>query len=122
MGLLDYYKQFEGMSEEEVNSGLRDEAAERKRDQYAKGDAPREVVCLSADPKAGERNWPPAKQAADDHSKQDHLRKRVVDPLPGLAAALGQCTEPRRCGAGSTANEKSAGLAGIGTHILYVRS
>jgi histidinol-phosphate aminotransferase len=31
MGLLDYYKQFEGMSEEEVNSGLRAEAAERKR-------------------------------------------------------------------------------------------
>jgi histidinol-phosphate aminotransferase len=31
MGLLDYYKQFEGMSEEEVNSDLREEAAERKR-------------------------------------------------------------------------------------------
>ena len=31
MGLLDYYKQFEGMSEEEVNAGLREEAAERKR-------------------------------------------------------------------------------------------
>jgi histidinol-phosphate aminotransferase len=31
MGLIDYYKQFEGMSEEEVNSGLREEAAERKR-------------------------------------------------------------------------------------------
>jgi histidinol-phosphate aminotransferase len=31
MGLLDYYKQFEGMSEEEVNKGLREEAAERKR-------------------------------------------------------------------------------------------
>jgi histidinol-phosphate aminotransferase len=31
MGWLDYYKQFEGMSEEEVNSGLREEAAERKR-------------------------------------------------------------------------------------------
>lgn len=31
MGLLDYYKQFEGMSEEEVNSGLREEADERKR-------------------------------------------------------------------------------------------
>ncbi|HTB50707.1 MAG TPA: histidinol-phosphate transaminase [Solirubrobacteraceae bacterium] len=31
MGLLDYYKQFEGMSEEEVNSELREEAAERKR-------------------------------------------------------------------------------------------
>jgi len=31
VGLLDYYKQFEGMSEEEVNSGLREEAAERKR-------------------------------------------------------------------------------------------
>ncbi len=31
MGLLDYYKQFEGMSEEEVNSGLREEAAERRR-------------------------------------------------------------------------------------------
>lgn len=31
MGLLDYYKQFEGLSEEEVNSQLREEAAERKR-------------------------------------------------------------------------------------------
>jgi histidinol-phosphate aminotransferase len=31
MGLLDYYRQFEGMSEEEVNVGLRAEAAERKR-------------------------------------------------------------------------------------------
>src|SRR3954453_19012464 len=31
MGLLDYYKQFEGMSEEEVDAGLREEAAERRR-------------------------------------------------------------------------------------------
>lgn len=31
MGLLDYYKQFEGLSEEEVNSQLREEAEERKR-------------------------------------------------------------------------------------------
>ncbi len=31
MGLLDYYRQFEGMSEEEVNEGLREEAAERRR-------------------------------------------------------------------------------------------
>ncbi len=31
MGLLDYYRQFEGMSEEEVNAGLRAEAAERRR-------------------------------------------------------------------------------------------
>ena len=31
MGLLDYYRQFEGMSEEEVNQGLREQAAERKR-------------------------------------------------------------------------------------------
>ncbi len=31
MGLLDYYRQFEGMSEEEVNEGLREVAAERKR-------------------------------------------------------------------------------------------
>jgi len=31
MGLLDYYKQFEAMSEEEVNEGLREEAAERRR-------------------------------------------------------------------------------------------
>jgi histidinol-phosphate aminotransferase len=31
MGLLDYYRQFEGMSEEEVNKGLREQAAERKR-------------------------------------------------------------------------------------------
>jgi histidinol-phosphate aminotransferase len=31
MNLLDYYRQFEGMSEEEVNSGLRAQAAERRR-------------------------------------------------------------------------------------------
>lgn len=31
MGLLDYYRQFEGLSEEEVNRELREEAAERKR-------------------------------------------------------------------------------------------
>lgn len=31
MGLLDYYRQFEGMTEEEVNVELRAEAAERKR-------------------------------------------------------------------------------------------
>jgi histidinol-phosphate aminotransferase len=31
MGFLDYYKQFEGMPEEEVNARLREQAAERKR-------------------------------------------------------------------------------------------
>lgn len=31
MGLLDYYKQFEGLSEEEVNAQLREEADERRR-------------------------------------------------------------------------------------------
>ena len=31
MGPLDYYRQFEGMTEEEVNAGLREAAAERKR-------------------------------------------------------------------------------------------
>jgi histidinol-phosphate aminotransferase len=31
VGPLDYYRQFEGMSVEEVNAGLREEAAERKR-------------------------------------------------------------------------------------------
>jgi histidinol-phosphate aminotransferase len=31
VGLLDYYRQFEGMSEEEVNEGLRREAYERKQ-------------------------------------------------------------------------------------------
>jgi histidinol-phosphate aminotransferase len=31
MGLLDYYRQFEGLSEEEVNTELREEAAERRR-------------------------------------------------------------------------------------------
>jgi histidinol-phosphate aminotransferase len=31
MGLLDYYKQFEGLSEEEVNEQLREDAAERRR-------------------------------------------------------------------------------------------
>jgi histidinol-phosphate aminotransferase len=31
MGLIDYYRQFEGLSEEEVNRELREEAAERKR-------------------------------------------------------------------------------------------
>jgi histidinol-phosphate aminotransferase len=36
VGLLDYYKQFEGMSEEEVNEGLREEAAERRRKALAR--------------------------------------------------------------------------------------
>ncbi len=36
MGILDYYKQFEGMSEEEVNRGLRERAAERKRLELAR--------------------------------------------------------------------------------------
>ncbi|HMD57981.1 MAG TPA: histidinol-phosphate transaminase [Solirubrobacteraceae bacterium] len=31
MGLLDYYRQFEAMTEEEVNAELREQAAERKR-------------------------------------------------------------------------------------------
>jgi histidinol-phosphate aminotransferase len=31
VGLLDYYRQFEALTEEEVNAGLREEAAERKR-------------------------------------------------------------------------------------------
>ncbi len=31
MGLLDYYRQFEALSEEEVNADLREQAAERKR-------------------------------------------------------------------------------------------
>jgi histidinol-phosphate aminotransferase len=31
VGVLDYYRQFEGMSEEEVNEGLRAQAAERRR-------------------------------------------------------------------------------------------
>ncbi len=36
MGLLDYYRQFEGMSEEEVNTGLREQAAERRRKALAR--------------------------------------------------------------------------------------
>jgi histidinol-phosphate aminotransferase len=31
VGLLDYYRQFEGLSQEEVNEGLREQAAERRR-------------------------------------------------------------------------------------------
>ncbi len=38
MGLLDYYKQFEAMTEEEVNAGLREQAAERKRKALTKVD------------------------------------------------------------------------------------
>jgi histidinol-phosphate aminotransferase len=36
VGLLDYYRQFEGMSEEEVNAGLREQAAERRRKALAR--------------------------------------------------------------------------------------
>ncbi len=36
MGLLDYYRQFEGMSEEEVNEGLRAQSAERRRKALAR--------------------------------------------------------------------------------------
>jgi histidinol-phosphate aminotransferase len=39
MSLLDYYRQFEAMSEEEVNQELRAEAAERKRKALTKVDA-----------------------------------------------------------------------------------
>jgi histidinol-phosphate aminotransferase len=38
VGLLDYYRQFEAMTEEEVNEGLRAEAAERKRKALARVD------------------------------------------------------------------------------------
>jgi histidinol-phosphate aminotransferase len=31
VGLLDYYRQFEGLTEEEINAGLREQAAERRR-------------------------------------------------------------------------------------------
>src|SRR6202007_578468 len=40
MGLLDYYRQFEGLSEEEVNSELREEAGERRRKALARVPAP----------------------------------------------------------------------------------
>ena len=36
MSLLDYYRQFEGMSEEEVNEGLRAQSAERRRKALAR--------------------------------------------------------------------------------------
>jgi len=36
LGLLDYYRQFEGMSEEEVNRELREDDAQRKREALAK--------------------------------------------------------------------------------------
>ena len=36
MGLLDYYRQFEGMTEQEVNAQLREQAAERKRKALAR--------------------------------------------------------------------------------------
>ena len=35
MGLFDYYKQFEGLSEEEVNSGLRKQARKRRAAELA---------------------------------------------------------------------------------------
>ncbi|HST55157.1 MAG TPA: aminotransferase class I/II-fold pyridoxal phosphate-dependent enzyme [Solirubrobacteraceae bacterium] len=39
MGLLDYYRQFEGLSEEEINGDLREQAAERKRKALTRVDA-----------------------------------------------------------------------------------
>lgn len=38
MGLLDYYKQFQGLSEEEVNTGLREQATQRRNRALAKVD------------------------------------------------------------------------------------
>ncbi|MDE3069647.1 MAG: aminotransferase class I/II-fold pyridoxal phosphate-dependent enzyme [Acidobacteriota bacterium] len=38
MGLLDHYRQFEAMTEEEVNSELRAQAAERRREELARSD------------------------------------------------------------------------------------
>ena len=39
MGLLDYYKQFEGMSDEENSARLREQADERRRKALAKVEA-----------------------------------------------------------------------------------
>ena len=44
MGLLDYYRQFEGMSEEEVNAGMRAEAAERRAQGARAGGAARPLA------------------------------------------------------------------------------
>ncbi len=63
MGLLDYYRQFEGVPEEEVNRGLREEAAERRRKAL---DARHHARPL-ADDVAG--------TAAREHRQRDHLHR-----------------------------------------------
>ena len=44
MGLLDYYKQFEGMPEEEYNEGLREQAQERRRKELSRVEPERVAV------------------------------------------------------------------------------
>ena len=74
MGLLDYYRQFEGMSEEEVNSGLRAQAAERKRKALTRV----ETLDLS------QTTWPELPHP--QHRQRDHVRRPARPaPLPAPA-------------------------------------
>ena len=69
MGLLDYYRQFEGMTDEEVNAALRAEADERRRKALARV----EPLDLS------HTTWP---EYPPHHGRQrDHLR-RAPRPAP----------------------------------------
>ena len=90
MGLLDYYRQFEGMSEEEVNEGLREEAAERRRKALTRV----ETLDLS------QTTWPELPHPRD--RERDHVRRPArPEPLPA-PARLRAAQRARRSATAST--------------------
>ncbi len=76
MGLLDYYRQFEGVPEEEVNRELREEAAERRRKALTR------VTTLDL----SQTTWPELPHA--EHRQRDHVHsaRRGCSATPTCAA------------------------------------
>ena len=103
MGLLDYYRQFEGLSEEEVNAGLREEAAERRRKALTRV----ETLDLS------QTTWPELPRPA--HRQRDHVRG-----APRPAALPATCAAPScaRSSPSATASTPSRLILGNGAAEL----
>ena len=79
MSLLDYYRQFEGMSEEEVNEGLRARSGRAQ--------------AQSADARGDARPVPDdlARAAPSEHRQRDHVRRPARDaalPAPASGSQL----------------------------------
>ena len=94
MGLLDYYRQFEGMSEEEVNGELREQAAERRRKALTRVDTldlsqttwpelphPRIVNAITFVARRGLHRYPhlPRRRAARELGRAPRRRARARD-------------------------------------------